>query len=188
MEEMDLTGDGGILKKVLKAAKPGALAPSEDLPLCDLQYEGILADTKEVFDSTREDNTVFSFELGQGSVIKAWEIAVKTMKVGEIARITCSPEYAYGSAGSPPDIPENATLIFEVELLACKPRKGSTLDSVVAEKAKLELLRKQREEAGAKKEEEKKKREEAKAAAAARIQAKLESKKGGGKGKGKNNK
>lgn len=37
-----------------------------------------------------------------------------TMKVGEICRITCKPEYAYGSAGSPPKIPPNATLIFEV--------------------------------------------------------------------------
>ena len=46
-----------------------------------VQYEGTFAETNEVFDSTREDNTVFSFELGQGSVIKGWEIAVKTMKV-----------------------------------------------------------------------------------------------------------
>lgn len=188
MEEIDLSGDGGVIKKVLRKAKPGALAPSEDLPLVDLQYEGTLAETNEVFDSTREDNTVFSFELGQGSVIKAWELAVKTMKVGEIAKIICKPDYAYGETGSPPEIPGDATLVFEVELLACKPRKGSTLDSVAAEKAKLEQLRKLREEAGAKKEEEKKKREEAKAAAAARIQAKLDSKKSGGKGKGKGSK
>lgn len=46
-----------------------------------VQYEGVLAESGEVFDSTREDNTVFSFELGKGSVIQAWEIAVKTMKV-----------------------------------------------------------------------------------------------------------
>lgn len=46
-----------------------------------VHYEGILADTGEVFDTTREDNTVFTFELGTGSVIKAWEIAVRTMKV-----------------------------------------------------------------------------------------------------------
>lgn len=188
MEEVDLSGDGGVLKKVLRMAKPGALAPSEDLPLVDLQYEGILAETNEVFDSTREDNTVFSFELGQGSVIKAWELAVKTMKVGEVARIICKPDYAYGKVGSPPEIPGDATLVFEVELLACKPRKGSTMNSVATEKAKLEELRKLREEAGAKKEEEKKKREEAKAAAAARIQAKLDAKKGGGKGKGKGSK
>lgn len=49
-----------------------------------------------------------------GEVIKAWDIAVATMKIGEICRITCKPEYAYGSAGSPPKIPPNATLIFEV--------------------------------------------------------------------------
>jgi len=46
-----------------------------------VHYEGTLADTGEVFDTTHEDNTIFSFELGKGSVIKAWEIAVKTMKV-----------------------------------------------------------------------------------------------------------
>lgn len=50
-----------------------------------VHYEGILEESGEVFDSTREDNTVFSFELGKGSVIQAWEIAVKTMKVKEHA-------------------------------------------------------------------------------------------------------
>eukprot|EP00249_Psilotum_nudum_P000943 c13158_g1_i1 orf=313-888(-) len=184
-QEIDLSGDGGVLKTVLQQAKSGALVPSEELPVVDLQYEGVLAETGQVFDSTREDNTIFTFELGTGSVIKAWEIAVKTMKVGEVSRVTCKPEYAYGKSGSPPDIPEDATLVFEMELLGCKPRKGSTLDSMATEKAKLEELRKQREEVAAKKEEEKKKREEAKATAAARIQAKLEAKKGGGKGGGK---
>ncbi|KAA3478291.1 FKBP-like peptidyl-prolyl cis-trans isomerase family protein [Gossypium australe] len=79
----------------------------------------------------------------------------------------------------------SATLIFEVELLSCRPRKGSSLGSASAERARLEELKKQREIAASVKEEEKKKREEAKAAAAARIQAKLEAKKGQGKGKGK---
>lgn len=46
-----------------------------------VHYEGILAETGEVFDSTHEDNTIFSFEVGTGSVIKAWDIALKTMKV-----------------------------------------------------------------------------------------------------------
>lgn len=49
-----------------------------------------------------------------GEVIKAWDIAVGTMKIGEVCQITCKAEYAYGSAGSPPKIPTNATLIFEV--------------------------------------------------------------------------
>lgn len=98
-----------------------------------MHYEGSLAETGEVFDTTHEDNTIFSFELGKGSVIKAWDVALRTMKVltrfyvynstfelissifihkflllfqvGEVAKITCKADYAYGSAGSPPDIP-----------------------------------------------------------------------------------
>ncbi|KAB2598259.1 peptidyl-prolyl cis-trans isomerase FKBP20-1 [Pyrus ussuriensis x Pyrus communis] len=180
-DAIDLSGDGGVLKKIGRHAKPDAAAPTQDLPLVD----GILEETGEVFDTTHEDNTIFSFEVGKGSVIKAWDIAVKTMKVGEITKITCKPVYAYGSAGSPPDIPPDATLVFEVELVACNPRKGLSLGSASEERARLEELKKQRELAAANKEEEKKKREEAKAAAAARIQAKLDAKKGGGEGKGK---
>lgn len=49
--------------------------------LSTVHYEGTLAENGEVFDSTHEDNSVFSFEIGEGTVIKAWDIAVKTMKV-----------------------------------------------------------------------------------------------------------
>ncbi|KAL1348426.1 hypothetical protein HN51_024407 [Arachis hypogaea] len=184
-DAIDLTGDGGVTKTILIKSKLDAVSPTEDFPLVDVHYEGTLADTGEVFDTTHEDNSIFTFEIGSGSVIRAWDIAVRTMKVGEIAKITCKPEYAYGSAGAPPDIPPGATLVFEVELVACRPRKGSSLGSVSEERARLEEIKKQREMAAAAKEEEKKKREEAKAAAAARVQAKLESKKGKGKGKGK---
>ncbi|KQK05924.1 hypothetical protein BRADI_2g23380v3 [Brachypodium distachyon] len=137
-ETVDLTGDGGVLKTVVRKAKDDAISPSDSLPLVDVHYEGTLAENGEVFDTTHEDNSIFSFEVGQGAVIKAWDLALRTMKVGEVAKITCKPEYAYGSAGSPPEIPANATLIFEVELLACKPRKGSSLGSVSDEKARLE--------------------------------------------------
>uniref|UniRef100_A0A0E0HFI8 peptidylprolyl isomerase n=1 Tax=Oryza nivara TaxID=4536 RepID=A0A0E0HFI8_ORYNI len=162
-EVADLTGDGGVLKTVVRKAKDDAIAPTDSLPLVDVHYEGTLAENGEVFDTTHEDNSIFSFEIGQGAVIKAWDIALRTMKL-----CLCS-----------------ATLIFEVELVACRPRKGSSLGSVSDEKARLEELKKQRELAAATKEEEKKKREEAKAAAAARVQAKLDAKKGKGKGKGK---
>ncbi|XP_020244240.1 peptidyl-prolyl cis-trans isomerase FKBP20-1-like [Asparagus officinalis] len=184
-DAIDLTGDGGVLKKIITHAKADAITPTDDLPLVDVHYEGTLAETGEVFDTTHEDNSIFSFEVGSGSVIKAWDIALRTMKVGEVAKITCKPEYAYGSAGSPPDIPPDATLIFEVELVSCRPRKGASLGSVSDEKARLQELKKQREMAAATKEEEKKKREAAKAAAAARVQAKLDAKKNQGKGKGK---
>lgn len=52
-----------------------------------------------------------------GQVIKAWDIGVATMKLGELCQLICKPEYAYGSAGSPPKIPPNATLVFEVTLI-----------------------------------------------------------------------
>lgn len=61
------------------------------------------------------------------------------MKKGEVAKITCSPEYAYGEAGSPPKIPPNATLNFEVELLRWEgedispDRDGSILKSIIVE-------------------------------------------------------
>nr|XP_025609329.1 peptidyl-prolyl cis-trans isomerase FKBP20-1 isoform X2 [Arachis hypogaea] len=138
-DAIDLTGDGGVTKTILIKSKLDAVSPTEDFPLVDVHYEGTLADTGEVFDTTHEDNSIFTFEIGSGSVIRAWDIAVRTMKVGEIAKITCKPEYAYGSAGAPPDIPPGATLVFEVELVACRPRKGSSLGSVSEERARLEM-------------------------------------------------
>ncbi|KAJ0791534.1 putative peptidylprolyl isomerase [Helianthus annuus] len=46
-----------------------------------VHYEGSLAETGEVFDTTHEDNTIFTFQLGKGLVIKAWDVAFRTMKV-----------------------------------------------------------------------------------------------------------
>ena len=50
------------------------------------------------------------------AVIKGWDVGVATMKKGERAMLRCLPEYAYGEKGSPPSIPANATLNFEVSL------------------------------------------------------------------------
>ena len=52
-----------------------------------------------------------------GEVIKGWDEGIATMKRGEKAILTCSPEYAYGASGSPPKIPPNSTLEFEVRNL-----------------------------------------------------------------------
>lgn len=104
------------------------------------------------------------------------------MRVGELAELVCRADYAYGDAGSPPDIPPGATLTFDVELLEVKPPRaaGASKVDVASELARLTL---QREERAASAEERKtsaQKREEAKAAAAARLANKGQ-KKGGKK-------
>ncbi|KAK9500153.1 hypothetical protein O3M35_001467 [Rhynocoris fuscipes] len=106
--------DGGVLKEIIKEGT------SDDTPTpgCNVEvhYTGKLTDGT-VFDSSRDKNVPFNFQLGKGKVIQAWELGVATMKKGEIAVLHCKHEYAYGIAGSPPKIPPKATLIFEVELL-----------------------------------------------------------------------
>ena len=72
------------------------------------------------FDSSKDRGDPFEFGLGEGMVIKGWDEGVMGMKTGEIARITCTPDYAYGAGGFPAwGIMPNATLIFEIELLKC---------------------------------------------------------------------
>lgn len=83
-----------------------------------VHYVGTLTDGKK-FDSSRDRGEPFKFKIGHGQVIRAWDEGVAQMSVGQLARLTCSPDYAYGARGYPPVIPANATLIFEVELLKC---------------------------------------------------------------------
>jgi FK506-binding protein 4/5 len=52
-----------------------------------------------------------------GHVIKAWDIGVATMKKGEVAILTCKPEYGYGKDKSLATIPANTTIIFEVRFI-----------------------------------------------------------------------
>lgn len=117
---MDLDGedispkrDGGVLKLVKREGTGTELPMTGDKVF--VHYVGTLLDGTH-FDSSRDRGEKFSFELGKGQVIKAWDIGVATMKIGELCQLVCKPEYAYGSAGSPPKIPPNATLVFEVEL------------------------------------------------------------------------
>lgn len=81
-----------------------------------VHYTGTLTNGTK-FDSSRDRGTPFKFKLGKGEVIRGWDEGVARLSIGERARLTCSPDYAYGSKGHPGIIPPNATLIFDVELL-----------------------------------------------------------------------
>jgi FKBP-type peptidyl-prolyl cis-trans isomerase len=81
-----------------------------------VHYVGTLQDGT-VFDSSRDRGTPFTFIIGQGKVIRGWELGVQGMKVGGKRKLVVPPHLGYGEDGSPPKIPGNATLLFEIELL-----------------------------------------------------------------------
>uniref|UniRef100_A0A8C6WIN2 peptidylprolyl isomerase n=1 Tax=Neogobius melanostomus TaxID=47308 RepID=A0A8C6WIN2_9GOBI len=114
MEGEDITPkkDGGVLKLVKREGTGTELPMTGDKVF--VHYVGTLLDGTH-FDSSRDRGEKFSFELGKGQVIKAWDIGVATMKVGELCQLICKPEYAYGSAGSPPKIPLMLPLFLRYE-------------------------------------------------------------------------
>ncbi len=85
----------------------------------DLHYTGTLLDGTQ-FDSSRERDRPFTFRYGAGRVIPGFERGMRGMRVGERRRITIPPALGYGERGAGGSVPPNATLVFDVELLAVR--------------------------------------------------------------------
>lgn len=106
--------DQGVIKVMKRQGQNG------DRPMIGdkvtVHYTGKLL-TGKTFDSSRERKESFSFNVGKGQVLKAWDIGVLSMQRGEVSMLLCKPAYAYGCAGNPDKIPPNSTVIFEMELL-----------------------------------------------------------------------
>jgi len=96
----------------------GAEAKSGDS--VTVQYVGVLFANGKEFDSSWKAGKPFTFDLGSGGVIAGWDQGVEGMKVGGRRRLIIPADLAYGEAGSPPAIPANAALVFDVDLVSVK--------------------------------------------------------------------
>jgi len=83
-----------------------------------MYYAGRLQSNNKQFDACQSGKP-FKFRLGAGEVIKGWDTGIMGMKVGGKRKLTIPANLAYGSRGAPPDIPPNATLVFDIECKYC---------------------------------------------------------------------
>jgi len=165
---VDLTSNGGVLKKVLQPASSSAQRIKKG-SVVQLDYVGSLLRDGTVFDQS--SGYPFQFTVGEGKVIPGWDIAVRSMQVGEKSLVRIRHDLAYGDEGTPEgDIPPKADLLFEMTLVDHKPAATTTGSSssssssskVSADLERLAKVRAEREEAKRKREEDKRLKHSAK--------------------------
>ncbi|XP_048822723.1 inactive peptidyl-prolyl cis-trans isomerase FKBP6 isoform X2 [Lagopus muta] len=110
----DISGDGGVLKELLR---PGTGQPVPPAATVAVKYSGYLEHMDKPFCTNCTKKLPRLMKLGEDITLGGLEIGVLTMKKGEVARFIFAPNYAYGQQGCLPLIPPNATVLFEVELI-----------------------------------------------------------------------
>jgi len=104
-------------------SKEGTGASPKPGQTCVMHYTGWLYENGQKgkkFDSSVDRNEPFEFPIGQSRVIKGWDEGVASMKVGGKRTLIIPAALGYGARGAGGVIPPNATLMFDVELLAVK--------------------------------------------------------------------
>lgn len=91
-----------------------------------MHYTGTLTSGAK-FDSSRDRGKEFSTAIGVGQVIQGWDQGVPQMTLGEHAILRISAACGYGAQGSPPVIPPNSDLVFDVELNGINGRRAGVL-------------------------------------------------------------
>eukprot|EP01035_Chromulina_nebulosa_P054617 gene54617-74838_t len=127
----DISGDGGLLKKVLQEGLADEGSPQKGDEVI-AHYTGTLEDGTK-FDSSRDRGQPFKFTIGKGQVIKGWDQGFAVMKKNEKAILRCRSDYAYGDSGQG-KIPAGATLNFDVELISFGPKKKEVWEYTDEEK------------------------------------------------------
>ncbi|MFO1082246.1 MAG: FKBP-type peptidyl-prolyl cis-trans isomerase [Reyranellaceae bacterium] len=119
-QEKDMTTPSGL--QIIDTTVGTGASPKTG-QICVMHYTGWLSDGSKKgkkFDSSVDRGQPFEFPIGTKRVIGGWDEGVATMKVGGKRTLIIPPELGYGARGAGGVIPPNATLIFDVELLAIK--------------------------------------------------------------------
>ncbi|KAJ3009793.1 UNVERIFIED_CONTAM: hypothetical protein HDU68_002496 [Siphonaria sp. JEL0065] len=130
-EFVNLTEDGKLRKKLIQEGEGDLITPRSSVSVHYTGYLWVNGAKGTKFDSSLDRGRPLDFNVSEGRVIKGWDEGLVTMRVGEKAELLCEPDYAYGAEGSPPTIPANSTLLFEVEVVSCKPLEDPVSKKIV---------------------------------------------------------
>lgn len=133
-EDITEDRDGGVRKIIVN--KGTGLKPLSGDKV-NIRYVVFLENGNHFTSNRNSENEYFSFTIGKGEVVTAWEKALPTMQCGEKCILHCHHLYAYGSNGLPPLIRPNTNCLFEIELISfqgqdlSKKKDGGVMKSVI---------------------------------------------------------
>ena len=108
----------GPTKLEIEDTAPGSGRAAKTGDTVHVQYTGTLMNGTKFDSSYDHGGDPFKFTLGKGEVIKGWDQGVVGLKIGGKRKLRIPADLGYGSAGSPPTIPPDAALMFDVELVS----------------------------------------------------------------------